>query len=485
MKEKKSYSLICGLAFMMLLFIALSWIIPTATITDGAVTAGTTNPIGLFGLVYYPALTMDAFFKIGLSILAIGGFYGVMSKTGIYAKLVDGCAKKFKAKSNIFLIGVIIGFALLNSLLGVPYAILIAVPFFMSVILKLGYSKIIAVASTVGAMLIGSLASTFGYNVAGIATNMLSVDITTGLLPRAILFVLVTGLFTFFVLSGSKIKKVEKASVKKGKKEQKEELTSDDIVFVEETHVGKKNKVPMIIFFALTILIAIVSMYNWNTLLKIDIFEKFYEDLMAIKIGDFEIFKKLLGLTYPFGYWDSYELSGLLVISSLIIGWIYNLRFKEIFASFIEGAKRLAKPALYITIANVVLVLMFSSESNTYMLTWITDKLVGVSEEFNIFAVSASSLVGGLFCNAFNYLFSAIGQVFTISYSENYYSIIIFITQSIYGILMLILPTSLFLVGGLSVLDVSYKEWIKYIWKFLLEVFVIVIVIGIILVLVV
>ena len=42
------------------------------------------------------------------------------------------------------------------------------------------------------------------------------------------------------------------------------------------------------------------------------------------------------------------------------------------------------------------------------------------------------------------------------------------VIQSIYGIAMMIFPTSVILISGLSLFDVSYKDWIKYIWKFAL-----------------
>ena len=46
---------------------------------------------------------------------------------------------------------------------------------------------------------------------------------------------------------------------------------------------------------------------------------------------------------------------------------------------------------------------------------------------------------------------------------------------------MLILPVSVVLVAGLKFLNVSYKEWIKYIWKLLLQLFVAIILFGLIL----
>ena len=41
----------------------------------------------------------------------------------------------------------------------------------------------------------------------------------------------------------------------------------------------------------------------------------------------------------------------------------------------------------------------------------------------------------------------------------------LFLQYSIYGLVQLIAPTSVILVAGLTYLDISYKEYLKNIWK--------------------
>ena len=41
--------------------------------------------------------------------------------------------------------------------------------------------------------------------------------------------------------------------------------------------------------------------------------------------------------------------------------------------------------------------------------------------------------------------------------------------QSIYGLIQLVGPTSILLIIGITYLDVPYKTWLKYIWRFILE----------------
>ena len=93
-------------------------------------------------------------------------------------------------------------------------------------------------------------------------------------------------------------------------------------------------------------------------------------------------------------------------------------------------------------------------------------------------------MLGGFFYNDFIYLISGIyGAVG--AYAQNILPVITTILQAGFGLVMMILPVSVILVAGLKFLDVSYKEWFKYIWKLLLMLFVIIIIFGLILTLVV
>ena len=49
--------------------------------------------------------------------------------------------------------------------------------------------------------------------------------------------------------------------------------------------------------------------------------------------------------------------------------------------------------------------------------------------------------------------------------------------QSVYGLIRIVGPTSVFLIIGLSYLEVPYKSWLKYIWRFVLELLIVVFVV--------
>ena len=49
--------------------------------------------------------------------------------------------------------------------------------------------------------------------------------------------------------------------------------------------------------------------------------------------------------------------------------------------------------------------------------------------------------------------------------------------QTIYGLAMLVLPSSVILMITLSYMDISYGQWLKHIWKLFLELLVVLVVI--------
>ena len=59
--------------------------------------------------------------------------------------------------------------------------------------------------------------------------------------------------------------------------------------------------------------------------------------------------------------------------------------------------------------------------------------------------------------------------------------VILTVFQSIHGLMMMILPVSMTLVFGFKYVGVSYKEWLGFMWKFLIQIFAIIIIGSIIL----
>ena len=88
------------------------------------------------------------------------------------------------------MITTIILFAVLSSLTGSSYVLLILVPLFAAVLLELGYDKISSLTATIGSILVGSMACTYGFNVNGYINYYMGInDLNNQMVTKIILLV--------------------------------------------------------------------------------------------------------------------------------------------------------------------------------------------------------------------------------------------------------------------------------------------------------
>ncbi len=456
-------------------FVILSWIIPTGTFSYGNFVKGETTPLGFFDIFRYPMITASTslFVLTAIVMLLIGGFYGVLNQTGVYATVVSKVANKFKEKGHIFLTISILVFAVLASLTGLTLPLFVMVPFFVAIILQLGYSKIVALLSTIGAILVGNMGSTYGFNINGYLSFFFETGMNDTIATRILFFLVITSaLIGFVLLLSEKTKTVEK------KKSSKKEETTVSIPLYENRVDHKKNAVPMIIISILMMVVVLVGMYNWETGLHVKIFTNLHDSITNFEISGYPIFKNILGSIDPIGYWTNYEFAIILFLATLLIAWVYNVKGSEKWQAFLNGVKQMIPVAIYTVAAGILFLLM---NTGTTFFGSIANFFITMTKGFNVFSFGILSAIGGVFYNDFPYLVNALYDPITSLYTN--YGFIGMLMQMIHGFVMLIAPTSVILVAGLRYLDISYTEWFKNIWKYLLLALVIIVIFIIILLL--
>lgn len=466
--KKNSNSILKALGITFLIVVLLSWVIPAGTYSNGTYTSlSSTLPIGLYDFIRIPVLTIATFIQYGLLFLAIGGFYGVLNKTGVYSNLVNNISKKWSKDKKKILIITIILFAVLTSLTGLTDLMFILVPFFATILLKLGYSKLTTLTSTIGAILIGNVGCTLGFNIWGYLAYYFSLDMKKFIFARIILLIMAVVLL---IITLSK-------NTKESKKTKDEETL--DIPLYEENK-GKKSTLPLIILSSILFVLLLVGGYNWYYSFEFDFFNNLYESISTMEIGGYALFKNLLAMENvpALGFFQNYDITIILIFASLLIGWVYNIKAKDIVSNFAKGAKEMLLPAVYATLSCVVFAAILNMSSGNFVNT-IISKFVN-AEEFSFFGTVGTSLVSGFVYNDFSTSLSKIYAIFA-TYDTNVIPIIAFIIQGMFGIVSILAPTSIYLVVGLSYMDVSYKEWIKHIWKYALILFGIIIVVAFIL----
>lgn len=467
----KKFDLLKVLAITFLVVVLLSWVIPAGAYSSGVYKAtGSTLPIGLFDFLRTPVITIATFIQYGLLFLAIGGFYGVLNQTGVYTNIVNAIVKKWENSKKTFLIITTLVFALLSSLTSLPTLLFVLVPFFITLLMKLGYKKMTAFASTVGALLVGQIGTTFGFNVWGYLKYYFNLNMTTMLGARIVLFLMITVLFVLLILKGIKIE----SSKGKNKKETKEET----IPLYEDNSV-KKSCVPFVVVTILMFVILVLGMYNWYHAFNIEFFGSLHESITSFEVNGYLLFNNLLGSVSELGFWGNYDLVVILMLASLLLGWVYSVKFKDVLTSFKDGMKTMLPTAFYAMLASVIFACILNMNGSNFVIT-VVDKMLSTSEKFSLFGTIGSSLAASFAYNDFYTLANTFYAAFNIA-GADMLSVMAVLIQAVYGFVMLIAPTSIFLLAGLKYMEIPYKEWMQYIWKFALIVFGIIVIVGFIL----
>ena len=371
----KKNSLLKAILIAFGIAVILSWIIPAGAYSSGTFTAGTTNPVGIINLFRLPVMTMQTFIQYTIVFLSIGILYGVLNKTGVYGNIVSGIAKKWKGKEKALLVIITVVFALIGSLTGISVYAFLILPFVAAILLLAGFDKFSAMLATVGALLVGEAASIFGFSGAGYIINIFGIEMMNEVITKVVLFVLLLGLYLFFV--------VRKSVLSKTKKEE-----NIPLLVVEKS--SKKSKAPLIIISIVFLLITLVGMYNWYYGWGVEFFNNLDTKIQSITIGTYPIMANILNGVSILGYWGNYEFAVAVVIVTAIIAWIYNVKISDLFEGAKAGLKEILPVAIYATICNVVFTIMLSDNSNMY--ATIVNWLNGFKDVYNVPVASLISV---------------------------------------------------------------------------------------------
>ena len=111
----------------LLLFALLTWILPCATYQTEYTDLGRYQ-VGLFDILSYQSTVLGYFGYVALFVLVVGGFYGVLYKTGAYRRVLDSLVKKFKGKEVICLVVIMAVFAFFNFICRTTISIINVIP---------------------------------------------------------------------------------------------------------------------------------------------------------------------------------------------------------------------------------------------------------------------------------------------------------------------------------------------------------------------
>ena len=521
----KKHGLTKILAVILLVVVLLSWVVKGRSDAVAPIALGDVV-MNYFQSFYY--------FDVMLFILVVGGFYGLLEHVDGYKNLISKIANGAKKKKLVVFIITIV-FALLSSLAGLNLILLIFIPFAISLVIALGYDKIVALFSTVGAVAVGMIGGIF--TTIRISSSYYGVSYTTyselvgledkwaALIPNIILFVLaLIILIVFLNLRMNKVQdqdeeveekeekkvakkeeikeevKVVKEETKAPKKETKTTKTTDtktkknttskkkvpakstkkttkknlSAAKKDDTIVIKKDKkgrtLPLIIMMLVLLVLLVLGYLPWNSLFGISVFDDFHTWLTEIKIGDYALFTSIISSNITaFGNWanlgSTYIIAMLLiVVITIIIKFVYKIKFNDIFDYYAEGMKKTLPAILLIMLAYTVLVCTYNNGFMETIISSASDAL-GDNPVINALIAIVGSVLNVDILYVSQGIFAPIVNALPDTANLKVYAVLF---QGIYGLVQIIGPTSILMITCLSISDVSYKDWFKNIWKFVL-----------------
>ena len=529
----------------MLVLLVLSWIFPAAYFSSEYIDQGRVQ-MGLSNVFNYFMTSLSYFGHYALYLILVGAFYGILYKIPAYRTFLDKVVAKVNAKAFLVITVILLAFGVSFAGLQIGYAIFI--PFIVSLILLMGYDKIVAALTVVGSMAAGLVGSTYAYGNTSLLTSVLGFETNFQFGVRFVILLvgIVVVLFNIFmyiknmspktvvakpakkevahedVVVAKKVeapKSTKKAPAKKTtthttttkkttkttkstkkkstrKNANKAALKDEDIIVVKESLVNEEREdylVPTRVemthkvwpFVVGFILLFVLLVMAWITWGEGGFGVDWFETATS-KVMDFELFGFPIfeRILGTQNSFGNWSVIDMFMPVALLL-LIYVIIYKVKFDDIVEGAYAGVKKAL---LPAFVLLLLYTVlvmvTYHPYQLA-IYKAILGLAKDFNIATTMVTSILASFFNVDPAYAYQALlPYLVSLVSSADNYAIIGVISQAMYGFTALFAPTSVILMCTLAYLKVSYKDWLKNSWKLLLELFVILLIVFIILVLV-
>ena len=412
---------------------------------EGQPIAGTyeeipSNGQGPGAVVLAPLQGLYEAIEIAVFILTVGGFLGVMGKTGAIDAGIAAIIVRLKGREKLLIPILMCAFALGGTTFGMAEETIAFYPLLLPIMLSAGYDAITAVAVILLGAGVGVLGSTVNPFATGIASGFAGISLGQGMVLRLIILVVCLVVAILFVMSyGERVRAHPELSLLRRRGHPPEQFVTQQTG--GDTAMTPRRKVALILF-ALTFAVMIYG---------------------VIPFSD-------VGITIlpTFGWWFL-ELSALFWVASVVIGLIYRLPELDIVDGFVNGAGELLGVSFIIGISRGITVVMNNGGLTDTILHWGEQSLTGMGSVPFI-------LVSYVIYLVLSFLIPSTSGLATLSmpvmapladFSDVGRDLIITAFQSASGLVNLVTPTSAVVMGALAIGRVPYNQWLKFVWKLL------------------
>lgn len=452
----EKYDLIKISGIMVILTAIMTWLIPSGYFSGSEIVTEEIQRIGLTNFLQYGLLGMYYFTVLITFLFVMGGFYQVLSRRAGYQKLINNISEKLKGYEIPFVLIVSLLFAIASSIMNEYFPLLALVPLVIAILNRLKVDKISSFVATFGGILVGQIGSTVSAKTAGQLVTAFDLGEKGILTTQSILLVI-----SFIFLAALTLLRMHKKN--------KETIEYDK--FAVEAKVESKSDAKAwpyaigAIIFILVTLLAYLPWESWEITLFTDITKWFNE----LSLLDVPIMTYIFGETVAFGSWDIFTIQFIMLVITVLLHWFGKVSLDEIFESYGEGFKKMGPVVVILLMVYLILeyAVMFP------VLPTVVNWLANLTKEFNAFLTSVGVFITSLFSVEMSYAVNLAGSYYASIYTDSLQTIAVMF-QAIFGYVGFFAPSSVILMLGLSYLNISYKDWMKFIWKFLVGMLVVI-----------
>ena len=471
--------------FLLIALIAvLTWIIPAGEYkvnSAGNMISGTyhtvaSHPQGIWDIFMAPVIGMigdkatTGAIDIALFILVIGGFLGVVNKTGALDDGIRSIVENSKGHEKRLIIVLTIIFAIGGSTYGMGEETLAFFPLIVPIMMGVGYDSLVAAGIILLGTRVGDLASTVNPFSTGVASGIIKISPGSGLGSRIILLIIVTALTIAFVLRyADKIKKDPTKSLVYSQRKEDMKFFEVDQRTTKPQPLTKVQK-HVLWVFALTFIFMIVGLVPWTSIIKSwTFFESFTKWLTQIPfLGDF------LGADMTaLGSWYFNEITMLFLFMSVVIMFVGHIKENEFINSFMSGMSDLLNVAVIVAVARGIQVVMNNGKITGTILHWGELSLAGMPKAaFIILAFVFFIILSFLIPSSSGLAAATMGIMGSLAqFAHVDGSVLVTSYQAATGLITAITPTAGMLVGALALSRIPITIYWKWVYKFILLLF--------------
>jgi uncharacterized ion transporter superfamily protein YfcC len=390
---------------------------------------------------------------IFLFVLAVGAFITVTMKTEAIQTGIGRLALRYRHSGSVLIAILMTVFAIGGTTYGMAEETLGFFALLVPLALALSYDRMVGAAIIFLGAGTGVLASTVNPFATGVASDAAGISLGDGIgLRIAMWLVLVPLAIGFVIWYARRVQKDPSKSVVGVSPKDAEDAKG--LVTDVPALTGRQKLI--LVLFGLTFVVMIYGFIPWNDLWQ----EGFSKNFPLPTFGDFY---------FP-------EAATLFFLMAVVIGLIARFGEEGTVTTIIAGASDFLGAGLIIVFARGITVVMKNAHMTDTVLHWMENAVTGTSSgAFAIIAFIVNIPIAFLVPSSSGHaalVMPILGPLADFAHVSR--AIAVTCYQSASGFVNLLTPTSAVIMGGLALSKIGYDKYLKFVWPYLIAVFIVV-----------